>query len=168
MHSGVDRNEAVRAKSKVMISLLIAGGISLAAAPQTTAFQWPDINNHTLLGQAVPAKDVVCRNRWGTPMLPDGKGGYSLIAPINKDWIRESLYQPPYAPNGMVAYRPLPPAQETVTITEQPIPQPATTAPTAPAPVNQAPVEPTLPSADTTAPAAPATDGGFTPDAPQQ
>jgi hypothetical protein len=139
-----------------MISLIIAGGISAAAASQTTAFQWPDINNHTLLGEVVPAKDVVCRNRWGTPMLPDGKGGYSLIAPINKDWIRESLYQPPVAPNGMVAYRPLPPVQEV--IVEQPsISQPTTVtppaAPSAPAPAMQAPVEPTLPAADAAAPA---------------
>jgi hypothetical protein len=152
-----------------MISLIIAGGISLAAAPQTTTVQWPEINNHTLLGQPVPAKDVVCRNRWGTPMLPDGKGGYSLIAPINKDWIQESLQQPPWAPNGMVAYRPLPPAQEVVV--EQPVPTtPSTT--TAPAPAPQAPVEPTMPAADATAPATtapvePAT-GGFAPDAPQQ
>ena len=144
-----------------MISLIIAGGISAAAASQTTAVNWPDINNHTLRGEIVPAKDVVCRNRWGTPMLPDGKGGYSLIAPINKDWIRESLYQPTVAPNGMVAYRPLPPEQEVVI--EQPaIPQPTTVAPpaasSAPAPaVQQAPVEPTLPASDTAAqaPAAP-------------
>lgn len=155
-----------------MISLIIAGGISVAAASQTTAVNWPEINNHTLRGDAIPAKDVVCRNRWGTPMLPDGKGSYSLIAPINRVWIKESLQQPPWAPNGMVAYRPLPPAQEVVI--EQPIaapqPTPAVSEPTVP--VTQAPVEPTMPAADATAPAAttpvePAT-GGFAPDAPQQ
>jgi hypothetical protein len=146
-----------------MISLIIAGGISAAAASQTTAVTWPDINNHTLRGEIVPAKDVVCRNRWGTPMLPDGKGGYSLIAPINQDWIRESLYQPPVAPNGMVAYRPLPPEQEVVVEppAPAPIPQPTTVtppaAPSAPA-AQQAPVEPTLPAADATAPAPAAPD----------
>jgi hypothetical protein len=140
-----------------MISLIIAGGISAAAASQTTAVTWPDINNHTLRGEIVPAKEVVCRNRWGTPMLPDGKGGYSLIAPINQKWIDESLQQPPWAPNGMVAYRPLPPMQEVVI--EQPaIPQPTTvappTVPTAPAPAAElTPVEPTMPAADATAPA---------------
>jgi hypothetical protein len=67
-----------------MISLIIAGGISAAAASQTTEVTWPDMNNHTLRGEIVLAKEVVCRNRWGTPMLPDGKGGYSLIAPINR------------------------------------------------------------------------------------
>ena len=28
-------------------------------------------------------------------MLPDGKGGYSLIAPINSEYIAQSLIQPP-------------------------------------------------------------------------
>jgi len=28
-------------------------------------------------------------------MLPDGKGGYSLIAPINQEFIEQSLVQPP-------------------------------------------------------------------------
>ncbi|MFA7234020.1 MAG: hypothetical protein WC076_07900 [Terrimicrobiaceae bacterium] len=51
--------------------------------------------NHALRGELIPAKEVVCRNMWGTPMLPDGKGGYSLIAPINPAFIAESLIQPP-------------------------------------------------------------------------
>jgi hypothetical protein len=28
-------------------------------------------------------------------MLPDGKGGYSLIAPINPEYIAQGLIQPP-------------------------------------------------------------------------
>lgn len=72
--------------------LLIAGGSFLGAfaAPQET-----DVVNHTLRGEVIPAKEVVCRNMWGTPMLPDGKGGYSLIAPINPEFIAQSLLQPP-------------------------------------------------------------------------
>jgi hypothetical protein len=147
-----------------MISLIIAGGISAAAASQTTEVTWPDMNNHTLRGEIVLAKEVVCRNRWGTPMLPDGKGGYSLIAPINRVWIEESLQQPPWAPNGMVAYRPLPPAQEVVVEQPAAAPQPAPSTTAAPAPAPQAPVEPTMPAADTAAPAT----TGFAPDAPQQ
>ena len=51
--------------------------------------------NHTLRGELIPAKEVVCRTRWGTPMLPDGKGSYSLISPINPEFIALSLIQPP-------------------------------------------------------------------------
>ncbi|MBE2203430.1 MAG: hypothetical protein IAE94_03680 [Chthoniobacterales bacterium] len=72
--------------------LLIAGGSFLTAF---SAPQEPVMMNHTLRGEQIPAKEVVCRNRWGTPMLPDGKGGYSLIAPINPEFIAQSLIQPP-------------------------------------------------------------------------
>jgi hypothetical protein len=72
--------------------LLIAGGafLSTLATPQD-----PDMFNHTLRGERVLAREVVCRNMWGTPMLPDGKAGYSLIAPINPEFIAQSLIQPP-------------------------------------------------------------------------
>ncbi|MEI6278664.1 MAG: hypothetical protein WCQ16_04675 [Verrucomicrobiae bacterium] len=72
--------------------LLIAGGAFFGTfvTPQET-----DMVNHTLRGEAVLAKEVVCRGRWGTPMLPNGKGGYSLIAPINPEFIAKSLIQPP-------------------------------------------------------------------------
>lgn len=72
--------------------LLIAGGAFLGtiATPQD-----PEMFNHTLRGEKIPAKEVVCRNMWGTPMLPDGKGSYSLIAPINPEFIARSLVQPP-------------------------------------------------------------------------
>jgi len=74
--------------------LLLAGGAFLGViAPQ--AQPEPDLFNHTLRGEKILAKEVVCRNRWGTPMLPDGKGGYSLIAPINQEYIAQSLIQPP-------------------------------------------------------------------------
>lgn len=101
------------------------------AAPTQTAVVWPDINNHTLRGEAVPASDVVTRNCWGTPMLPDGKGGYSLIAPINQDFINQSLIIPPRTSN-MVAFRPLPAETEADT--------PAVAAPVAPAPAAAAPL----------------------------
>ena len=72
--------------------LLIAGGAFLGtfATPQE-----PDMVNHTLRGEVIPAREVVCQNMWGTPMLPDGKGGYSLIAPISPEFIAQSLIQPP-------------------------------------------------------------------------
>lgn len=72
--------------------LLIAGGafISTFSTPQE-----PDQMNHTLRGEVIPAKEIVCRTRWGTPMLPDGKGSYSLIAAINPQFITQSLVQPP-------------------------------------------------------------------------
>ena len=77
--------------------LLIAGGafIGALAAPQE-----PDFFNHTLRGEKILAQQVVCRNRWGTPMPPEGKGGYTLIAPVNADYVASSLLQPP---NGSLA-----------------------------------------------------------------
>jgi hypothetical protein len=135
-----------------MISLIIAGGVYAAATAQPT--QWPDIDNHTLKGEAIPASQVVTRTRWGTPMLPDGKGGYSLIAPINQDFILESLIIPPWnLPSSVttqdVIYRPLPPDGGAI-VTEAPAPAPMPIAPVAPAPgMNSiAPVEPTLPAPD--------------------
>lgn len=74
-------------------ALLIAGGSSflgtLSIPPMT------DLPNHTLAGEKIMASNVVCRSRWGTPMPPDGRAGYSLIAPIKKSLIRESLWIPP-------------------------------------------------------------------------
>ena len=86
--------------------LLIAGGTFLGAF---SAPKEPEMMNHTLRGEMIPAKEVVCRNMWGTPMLPDGKGGYSLIAPINPQFIAESLVQPPKpvdGPAGRYIFRP--------------------------------------------------------------
>lgn len=75
-----------------MISLLIAGGsiISTFTAPQL-----PEMVNHTLNATPVKAHEVVCRTRWGTPMMPDGKGSYNLTAPPNPTYIQRSLIQPP-------------------------------------------------------------------------
>ncbi|MEI6033783.1 MAG: hypothetical protein WCS65_05830 [Verrucomicrobiae bacterium] len=72
--------------------LLIAGGafFGTLVAPQV-----PDSINHTLRGEAIHAKDVVCRGMWGTPMLPIGNGGYSLVAPVSQEFIMKSLIQPP-------------------------------------------------------------------------
>jgi hypothetical protein len=78
-----------------MLSLLLAGGSFLGAVTQTTQVTEIETYNHTLRGERILAKEVVCRSRWGTPMLPDGKGGYSLIAPINQEFIERSLFQPP-------------------------------------------------------------------------
>lgn len=75
-----------------MIALLIAGGslVTVFTAPDV-----PDLTNHLLSGSTVKAKEVVCRTRWGTPMMPDGKGSYSLIAPPDPVLIERSLIQPP-------------------------------------------------------------------------
>lgn len=82
-----------------MLSLLLAGGAFLGSVTQTTTssstLSGVEFYNHTLRGERILASEVVCRNRWGTPMLPDGKGGYSLIAPINISFIELSLLQPP-------------------------------------------------------------------------
>lgn len=80
-----------------MLSLILAGGAFLGAATQSShiSVTETELYNHTLRGERVLAKEVVCRNMWGTPMLPDGKGGYSIIAPINLEFIRQSLIQPP-------------------------------------------------------------------------
>ncbi len=76
-----------------MTWLIIAGGVFVGSALQTP--ELPDMYNFTLAGERVLASEVVCRNRWGTPMLPDGKGGYSLVAPINEEFIARSLIIPP-------------------------------------------------------------------------
>jgi hypothetical protein len=90
-----------------MLPLFLAGGAFLGAVTQPE----PELYNHTLRGERIPANEVVCRNRWGTPMLPDGKGGYSLIAPINQEFIRMSLIQPP---------KPLPPTVRTMDVVYRP------------------------------------------------
>ena len=119
--------------------LLIAGGSSFLGSLQLP----PDVElmNHTLTGEQIPAAQVVCRDRWGTPMLPDGKGGYSLIAPIDKKLIAESLWIPPASGS-----RPVP--------TPPPAQSPQIIKPAAPL-ASATPVAATTPST----PAAPATSG---------
>jgi hypothetical protein len=75
-----------------MIPFLIAGGsiVNALVAPEPV-----DTLNHTLLGVKVKAKEVVSRNAWGTPMMPDAKGSYSLIAPPDPVLMERSLIQPP-------------------------------------------------------------------------
>jgi len=85
-----------------MFPLLLAGGAFLGAVTQPE----PDLYNHTLRGERILAKEVVTRGRWGTPMLPDGKGGYSPIAPINQQFIDLSLQQPP-KPSHLTPFRPV-------------------------------------------------------------
>ena len=83
--------------------LLIAGGafISTFVAPKEIPMM-----NHILRGDEILAKQVVCRNRWGTPMLPTPACGYSLIGdsliagvrlgdPINPTLVARSMLQPP-------------------------------------------------------------------------
>jgi hypothetical protein len=73
--------------------LLIAGGSSFLGTLQVPA---PSvINNHTLVGEKIPSNQVVCRDRWGTPMPPDTRAGYSLIAPVKGSLIAQSLWVPP-------------------------------------------------------------------------
>jgi hypothetical protein len=75
-----------------MIPLLIAGGSIISTF---TAAQLPEMKNHTLNGTPVKAQEVVCRTRWGTPMMPDGMGSYNLTASPNTTYIQRSLIQPP-------------------------------------------------------------------------
>lgn len=82
--------------------LLLAGGAFLSVVTPDPA---PELSNHTLRGERIFAEEVVCRNRWGTPMLPTGKAGYSLVAPINQEFIELSLVQPPKVAS-MAPYRP--------------------------------------------------------------
>ncbi len=79
-----------------MLPLLLAGGAYIAPITTTQATTTQvEMYNHTLRGERILANEVVCRSRWGTPMLPDGRGGYSLISPINPEFIALSLIQPP-------------------------------------------------------------------------
>lgn len=72
--------------------LLIAGG---AVAAAFVAPELPEPMNHTLDGAEIKAAEVVCRNRYGTPMLPERGGSYSIAAPYNAELVRRSLVQPP-------------------------------------------------------------------------
>lgn len=81
-----------RSTKVLMIPLLIAGG---SIVMNFVAPNMPELNNHLLNGMPVKASEVVCRSCWGTPMMPTGKGSYSLIAPANQTLIDLSLFQPP-------------------------------------------------------------------------
>lgn len=105
-------------------AFLIAGGSSFLGNVDLPAPV--EMMNHTLAGEKIPSKQVVCRNRWGTPMLPDGKGGYSVIAPIKKHLIDQSLWIPPVSgtrPQLIARNMPAVPAASTGTSAE---PSPAT------------------------------------------
>lgn len=78
-------------------AFLIAGGSSFLGNVELPAPV--EMMNHTLAGEKIPSREVVCRNRWGTPMQPDKKGGYSVIAPIKKNLIAQSLWIPPVSGN---------------------------------------------------------------------
>lgn len=81
-----------------MTSLFFLPKLFLAGGAFLGVFQPPppaDVMNHTLLGQKIPSSQVVCRDRWGTPMPPDATGGYSLIAPLKTGLIAQSLWIPP-------------------------------------------------------------------------
>jgi|GEM_PF-1221503 len=95
------RGYKVSLNFQIMNFLFLAGGAFLAVVATQPE---PEMINHTLRSEKVFAKEVVTRNRWGTVMLPNGKGGYSLIAPVNQEYIDFSLVQPPKSP--MLAFRP--------------------------------------------------------------
>lgn len=85
-------------------------------------FDEPTLFNTTLIGEKVLAKEVVCRTMWGTPMLPNDKAGYSIIAAIKPALIAESNIIPPLT-NGPI-YRPSVAVVKVVTTTTT-IPAPA-------------------------------------------
>lgn len=116
-------------------AFLIAGGSSFTGNMELPAPV--EMMNHTLAGEKIPSKEVVCRNRWGTPMLFDGKGGYSVIAggysviaPIKKNLIAQSLWIPPVS-----GTRPKLLARN---IPAAPVPVPAPATPTVPSPSSAA------------------------------
>lgn len=122
-----------------MIPFLIAGGsvLTTLVTPEPV-----DTMNHTLLGAKVNAKEVVCRNMWGTPMMPDGKGSYSLIAPPDPVLIERSLIQPPktdapvYVPGQPYKLPSMANEPEKPPVPTEPLPvvqQPAAMEPSAPA-----------------------------------
>jgi hypothetical protein len=77
----------------ILPKFLIAGGASFLGTLELPSN--PVVNNYTLAGEKIPSTQVVCRDRWGTPMLPNGMAGYSVIAPIKKNLIAQSLWVPP-------------------------------------------------------------------------
>lgn len=97
-----------------MLPLIIAGGVFLGTPQATQTQPEPDLTNITLLKETMLAKEVVTRNMWGTPMPPNGKGGYSVIQKINAEHIAQSLIQPPIT-SGQV-YRPSAPVIENIEI----------------------------------------------------
>ena len=99
--------------------LLIAGGASFLGTLQLPPVT--PLNNHTLAGEKIPSVQVVTRDRWGTPMLPDVKAGYSLIAPINKKLIRQSLWIPPVSGTRPAAEVPAPVAEPVVPVAAPPV-----------------------------------------------
>jgi hypothetical protein len=127
--------------------LLIAGGSSfLGNVDMPTLTQ---TMNHTLKGEQIPSAQVVCRDHWGTPMLPDGKGSYSLIAPINKKLIAQSLWIPPVSGKrpAVVASKSVAPASPSA-VPSLPLPEALPTSPSS-----------GTPPLETTAPAKPASAG---------
>lgn len=132
--------------------LLIAGGSSfLGNVEMPTLTQ---TMNHTLKGEQIPSAQVVCRDQWGTPMLPDGKGSYSLIAPINKKLIAQSLWIPPVSGKrpALVASKSVAPASSPAVPVPLSLPE---ALPTTPAPAT--------PPSEAAAPANPATAGSAQP-----
>lgn len=95
--------------SLLLPKLFLAGGAFLGSLEIPAS---PELMNHTLPGEKIPAAQVVCRSRWGTPMPPDGKAGYSLIAPykytpgVTNALIKQSLWIPPVSGTRPVAEAP--------------------------------------------------------------
>ncbi|MEY2906094.1 MAG: hypothetical protein RLZZ408_565, partial [Verrucomicrobiota bacterium] len=105
-------------------AFLIAGGSSFLGNVELPAPV--EMMNHTLAGEKIPSREVVCRNRWGTPMLPDGKGGYSVIAPIKKNLIAQSLWIPPVSGNRPKLIAKNAPTEPATTPATATVPSPAT------------------------------------------
>jgi hypothetical protein len=63
--------------------LILAAGALLASSPS----EGHERTNVTLRGTRVPSKAIVCRNRWGTPMLPYGRtdgGAWAMNSEVQK------------------------------------------------------------------------------------
>mgnify|MGYP006276114783 CR=1 FL=1 len=139
--------------SLIVPKLFLAGGAFLGSLEIPAA---PELMNHTLPGEKIPAAQVVCRSRWGTPMPPDGKAGYSLVAPykytpgVTNALIKQSLWIPPVSgkrPEVDVPEVVLPVVQKVVA---SPLPQPVAPEAALPAPkssASQAPASAPKPAA---------------------
>jgi hypothetical protein len=107
-------------------SSLVGGPMGYPSSSTTvrsTTFQVEEtpLYNTTLLNEKILAKKVVCRSRWGTPMPPDGKGGYNLIQKVVPKFVDESNIIPPLT-DGPV-YR-VKATEGKVIVTTEPVPTP--------------------------------------------
>jgi len=65
----------------LVVALSTVGCAHVQNQKQVVAVHYVPCDNHLLDGSTVSANSVVCRDKYGTPMIPDGRGGYSKVEP---------------------------------------------------------------------------------------